>query len=308
MQSLTIIVPCLNEEGCVVPFYEEVTKTLAQKDVAYRMLFVDDGSQDGTLREIKRLCGHDNRVGYVSFSRNFGKEAAMKAGLERVDTDLAVFMDADLQHPPRLLPRMLEVLHEENVHLVGAQRKGRNDQSKSRQRLSNLYTRLSRRLLHDLDPAGATDYRVMDRLVIQALQRCPEADRYTKGLWMYAGFPTKWIPYENIERKAGTTKWNLSHLFGYALSAHLSTTAFWSCALTGCGLLFALLTVAAILWLVLDFSKTALVLVVLCVLADLQYALMALMAILLCKTNMEVKHRPLYVVQEASSAKNAAFK
>lgn len=232
----------------------------------------------------------------------------MKAGLERVDTDLAVFMDADLQHPPRLLPRMLEVLHEENVHLVGAQRKGRNDQSKSRQRLSNLYTRLSRRLLHDLDPAGATDYRVMDRLVIQALQRCPEADRYTKGLWMYAGFPTKWIPYENIERKAGTTKWNLSHLFGYALSAHLSTTAFWSCALTGCGLLFTLLTVAAILWLVLDFSKTALVLVVLCVLADLQYALMALMAILLCKTNMEVKHRPLYVVQEASSAKNAAFK
>ena len=166
MKSLTIIVPCFNEEACIPLFYNEVSAVMKDRNIAWHILFVDDGSSDRTLPKIRALSEKDGHVAYLSFSRNFDKEAAMLAGLEQVRTDLAVCMDADLQHPCGLLPQMLEILEDPSVHIAGAKRKGRQDQSFLRRIGSILYARFSG------CTDGATDFRMMYQLAIKAMLSC----------------------------------------------------------------------------------------------------------------------------------------
>lgn len=285
MKTLTIIVPCFNEEACIPLFYEQVTKALHDKDVDYRVLFVDDGSRDHSLREIKALHEKNAHVLYLSFSKNFGKEAAMLAGLEHVHTDLAVFMDADLQHPCDLLGIMIEKLKDPKIHIAGAWRQGESDPSLLRKWGSMLFAKVSG------TTSGATDYRMMDQMAIRALLTCKEVDRYTKGLFDHIGFKTQWIPYENVERQAGTTKWSIKSLFRYAMKDLLSSSAFLEKIFIG--LAFFMFTITVFAFIQKDVRFLLFVLIM-----DGQSGLFALLAFLLQKNLIETKHRPIYFIEE----------
>ncbi len=286
MKSLTIIVPCFNEEACIPLFYNEVSAVMKDRNIAWHILFVDDGSSDRTLPKIRALSEKDGHVAYLSFSRNFDKEAAMLAGLEQVRTDLAVCMDADLQHPCGLLPQMLEILEDPSVHIAGAKRKGRQDQSFLRRIGSILYARFSG------CTDGATDFRMMDQMAIKALLSCRESDRYLKGLFDHIGFSTRWIEYENVERQAGKTKWNIKSLVSYALRDLLISETFIK---TVFGFVFALLACSTLVAMI----QKNMSLVLLLLAFTMQTSLLLLLSLLLQKVLIETKHRPLYFIEES---------
>ncbi len=216
MKTLDLIVPCYNEEAVLPLFYETVRKTVSSLP-GYRatLIFVDDGSTDGTLRALKSFAARDASVRYLSFSRNFGKESAMLAGLRASQSDLVAFLDADLQHDPALLGPMLEAL-EEGYDVAAAKRTDRAGENKLKSKLSDAFYRAANRITEvEIDP-GAQDFRVMKRKVADAILSLSEHRRFTKGMFAFVGFKTKWFPHENAERAAGDTKWNYKKLLSYA--------------------------------------------------------------------------------------------
>lgn len=217
MKTVDLVVPCYNEEEGLVVFVEETSKIVDIIDgYSFRFVLVDDGSADNTLNIMKILAKQYTNVRYLSFSRNFGKEAAMYAGLKHSSADYVVVMDADLQHPPAMIPDMIKGI-EEGYDCCAARRSSREGESKIRSFFSRTFYKLSNKITDVSMPHGAVDFRIMSRQMVNAVLQLAEVQRFSKGLFSWVGFKTKWLPYENVERAIGTTKWSFWGLFKYAI-------------------------------------------------------------------------------------------
>ncbi|WP_102343358.1 glycosyltransferase family 2 protein [Galactobacillus timonensis] len=222
MKAIDLIVPCFNEEECIDLFYQAVSDVFTKQlpNYAWRILFVDDGSSDHTLEKIKSLSETrgSNQIAYISFARNFGKEAAIYAGLENSTADYIAVMDVDLQHPPGLLPKMVKCLESGEYDCAGARRVSRCGEAPVRSMFSSLFYYVIHYITKMDFVPGMTDYRLMKRDVVDAIVSLHEHERFIKGIYAWVGFRTKWIDYENVERSVGKTKWSFKGLWGYAKS------------------------------------------------------------------------------------------
>lgn len=257
MEKISVIVSCFNEEKMVPLFYEEMERVAKEDfsdlDVCFEYIFVNDGSTDKTLEEIKELNKKDSKVRYISFSRNFGKEAAMLAGLEAASGDYVTLMDADLQDPPKLLREMFNYIKNENYDCVATRRVSRKGEPKLRSFFSRLFYKLIDKITDFEMVDGARDYRLMTKQVKDAIISMKEYNRFSKGLTSFVGFDTKWIEYENVERAAGETKWSFWKLFKYALEG---ITAFSTAPLALSSVLGLIFTVISVILILVIIIKT----------------------------------------------------
>jgi len=307
MSLLTVVVPCYNEEESVALFYEELLKNqsfFAEENIELEILYVDDGSRDKTVEEVKKLRERDERVHLVSFSRNFGKEAAMFAGLENSNGDYVVMMDVDLQDPPALLPEMFSYL-KEGYDSVATRRVSRKGEPPIRSFFARRFYGLMKKISKTEIMDGARDYRLMTRQMVDAILSMQEYNRFTKGIFGWVGFETKWIEYENVERAAGETKWNFWKLFLYSLDG---ITAFSTAPLmlaSVAGVLFCLLAFAMMVFVIVrklifgdPVSGWASQVCITLMIGGIQFFCTGILGQYLAKTYMEVKRRPIYLVKE----------
>ena len=307
MRMLSVIVPCYNEEESVADFYQELMKNDAffkEKELEVEVLFIDDGSRDNTAAEVKKLREADPRVRLISFSRNFGKEAGIYAGLEKSRGDYAVLMDVDLQDPPSLLPEMYSYV-EQGYDSVATRRVNRKGEPPIRSLFARMFYRLMKRISRTEIMDGARDYRLMTRQMVDAILQMQEYNRFTKGIYGWVGFKTKWIEYENVERAKGETKWNFWKLLIYSLEG---ITAFSTVPLSIAsvmGVLFCVLAFALILFIIVRTSIfgdpvsgwPSLVCIILMT-SGVQFFCTGILGQYLAKTYLEVKKRPIYLVKE----------
>ena len=302
-ELLSVVVPCFNEEPCIVSFLDELASV--KIPVAIEVVFVDDGSTDGSLALIKRIAMDDCRIKYVSFSRNFGKEAALLAGLRKAQGDYVVTMDADLQDPPSMLPQMLDAVRNEGFDCAATRRVTRNGEPPIRSFFARLFYRLMHRYSDVALVDGARDYRLMRRKVVSAILSMPEVNRFTKGIYQWVGFKTKWLAFENVERRAGETKWSFPKLFAYAIDGVLafSTAPLQIASIIGCvGCLLSLLTLVFVAARKLIFGDPvagwASLVCIMVFFFSMFLFFMGIFGLYLAKTYREAKHRPLYFVRE----------
>ena len=307
MSLLTVICPCYNEEESVRLFYQEVMKNesfFRGKGVEMNVLFVDDGSRDGTLSEIKKLRSEDERVHFVSFSRNFGKEAAMYAGLEKAGGDYLVIMDVDLQDPPSLLPEMFSYL-EQGYDSVATRRVNRKGEPVIRSFFARAFYGLMKKISKTEIVDGARDYRLMTRQVADAILNMGEYNRFTKGIYGWVGFETKWLEYENVERAKGETKWSFWKLFAYSIEGitAFSTVPLSIAAFAGaffCIVAFIMIIFIIVRKLIFDDPVSgwpSLVCIILMT-SGVQFFCTGILGQYLAKTYLEVKRRPIYLSKE----------
>lgn len=307
MSLLSVVVPCYNEEESVALFYEELTKNdpfFRENEIGLEILYIDDGSRDKTVQEVKKLREKDGRVRLISFSRNFGKEAAMYAGLERSKGDYIVLMDVDLQDPPSLLPEMFSYL-KEGYDTVATRRVSRKGEPPVRSFFARLFYRLMKKISNTEIMDGARDYRLMTRQVVDAILSMREYNRFTKGIFGWVGFRTKWLEYENVERARGETKWNFWKLFLYSLDG---ITAFSTAPLmlaSVVGVLFCVLAFAMIVFIIVrklifgdPVSGWPSLVCIMLFLSGVQFFCTGILGQYLAKMYMEVKKRPIYLVKE----------
>lgn len=217
MKTIDIIVPCYNEEEVLPLFVKETNMVIDTiPDYSFRYIFVNDGSKDRTLQVLKTLASRFSNIKYISFSRNFGKESAMYAGLKNSTADYVIVMDADLQHPPKMFPQMIQGI-EEGHECCALYRAKQTGESKIRQFVSKIFFSFQNNISDVKMPDGAVDYRIMSRKMVNAIMELSEIQRFSKGIFCWVGFDTKWIEYQNVERTVGTTKWSMLGLFKYAL-------------------------------------------------------------------------------------------
>ena len=312
MSLISAIVPCYNEQEAIPFFYEAIVKTAGEmketwKDLEFEFLFIDDGSKDGTLKEIEALRQKDKRVRFVSFRRNFGKEAALYAGLSNARGDYAVTMDADMQDPPSLLPDMYRAVKEEGYDSAATRRVTRKGEPVIRSFFARRFYRLINRMSSADIVDGARDYRIMTRRMIDAIVNMREYNRFTKGIYGWIGFNTKWIEFENVERIAGETKWSFWKLFGYAMEGIIGfSTAPLSMA-TWFGLFMGVFSFLGIIFIIvkkLVFGDptggwSSMVCIILLV-AGIQLFCIGVMGQYLAKTYLETKQRPIYIARRTS--------
>lgn len=304
-KKISVIVSCYNEQESIPYFYEEITKVADQmKSFHFEFLFVDDGSIDHTLSILKTLSKEDQRVRYLSFSRNFGKEAAMYAGLENSTGDYVTLMDADLQDPLSLLPQMCDLI-EQGYDVVGTRRVTRKGEPPIRSFFARRFYKIINKMSKIEMVDGARDYRLMTRQVVNSILTLQEYNRYSKGLFSFVGYKTKWLEYENIERVAGETKWSFWKLFKYAIEGIVAfTTAPLSLA-SVLGFIICFVSFIAILVIVV---KTLLfgdpvggwpsMVCILLFVSGIQLLCMGIIGQYLAKTYLETKKRPIYIVRE----------
>ncbi len=226
MKKLSMIVPCYNESQALPKFYKEISRVAGEcSNYEFELIFVSDGSSDDTVKILEDLAEKDKRVKYISFSRNFGKEAAMLAGLERCTGDFMGFIDADLQHSPDLIPDMLKAVDGEGYDVAACKRVDREGESKFKSFLSKFFYKVVNKISETYIDDGAQDYRIMTRQVADSILSMGENIRFTKGIFSWVGFNVKWFPHENRERAAGSTKWSIGKLFKYALDGILGYTS-----------------------------------------------------------------------------------
>ena len=305
-KKITVIVPCYNEEASLHYFYEEMERVAAQmEDTAFEYLFVDDGSRDGTMDCIRELAAKDEKVAYVSFSRNFGKEAAMYAGLTHASGDYVAIMDADLQDPPSLLPEMYRALTEEGYDSVATRRVTRKGEPAIRSFFARRFYQLMNRISDVELMDGARDYRLMSRSYVDALLSLGEYNRFSKGLFGWVGFRTKWLEFENVERVAGETKWSFWKLFRYSLDGIVafSSTPLYLSSILGAGMCG--IAVIAILFIIvrqLLFGGSAYgwpsMACIVILIGGIQLLCVGILGLYLSKAYLEVKHRPIYIARE----------
>lgn len=304
---LSIIVPCYNEEESVPLFYAETIKQEAffhEKGVEFEFVFVDDGSRDKTVEQVKKLREKDERVHLVSFSRNFGKEAAIVAGFEKAKGDLVVLMDADLQDPPALLPEMYRNI-EDGYDSVATRRVDRKGEPPIRSWFARRFYGLMRKISKTDIVDGARDYRMMTRKVVDAILSMREYNRFSKGIFGWVGFDTKWLEYENIKRAAGETKWSFWKLFLYSLDGIM---AFSTVPLSIASFLGILFCIIAFVFLIFIFVRALAfgdnvagwpsTICIITLLGGLQLLCLGIMGQYLSKLYLEVKDRPKYLIKE----------
>ena len=223
MNKISVVVPCFNEEDVLSVFYKKTSEVLNEiEGITYELLFVDDGSKDHTKDILRALSLKDEHCEFVSFSRNFGKEAAMFAGLKKSNGDYVVIMDADLQHPPVLLKEMYKAVSEEGYDCCAGKRVDRTGEGKIRNFLSHIFYKVMQKMCKMDMSDGCGDFRMMSRQMVDAILELKEYNRYMKGLFSFVGFDTKWIEFRNVQRAAGNSKWNFSKLFAYAMEGMFS--------------------------------------------------------------------------------------
>ena len=312
MKQISIVVPCYNEEKALPLYYEAMLPVLDQlraQGAETDFVFVDDGSTDGTLRVIRELHEKDSRCGYLSFSRNFGKEAAMYAGLQHAKGDYIAVMDADLQDPPEMLPEMLSVIEnapsDDPVDCAGTRRTDRKGEPAIRSFFARCFYRLINKISKTEIVDGARDYRLMTRRMVDAILSMSEYNRFSKGIFSWVGFQTRWLEYVNRERVAGETKWNFHKLFLYSIDgitafstaplAIASYTGFAICAVSFLYLLFVFIKALAYGDPVAGWPSMVCIILFL---GGVQLLGIGVLGQYLAKTYLEVKNRPQYVLQE----------
>lgn len=307
MPVLSVIVPCYNEEESVADFYTELMKNepfFREKGLEVEILYIDDGSRDNTAAEVKKLRETDERVRLISFSRNFGKEAGMYAGLEKSRGDYVVLMDVDLQDPPSLLPEMYSYI-EQGYDSVATRRVSRKGEPPIRSFFARMFYRLMKRISRTEIMDGARDYRLMTRQMVDAILQMQEYNRFTKGIYGWVGFQTKWIEYENVERAKGETKWNFWKLLIYSLEG---ITAFSTVPLSIASVMGVLFCVLAFVLIIFIVVRTSIfgdpvsgwpsLVCIISMVSGVQLFCMGIIGQYLAKTYLEVKRRPIYIVKE----------
>ena len=306
MPEISIVVPCYNEEASLPLFYREITRVAAEMDYAdFEFVFIDDGSEDNTLPTLRRLAAADRRVRFVSFSRNFGKEAGMLAGLEAATGDYVALMDADLQDPPALLPELYKAVTEEGYDCAATRRTTREGEPPIRSFCARLFYKIINKISDADIVDGARDYRLMRRSMVDAILSLREYNRFSKGIFGWVGFKTKWVPYVNVERVAGETKWSFRKLFRYSLEG---IVAFSTVPLALASVLGVLVCLAAFVFVVVVLVKTLAfgdpvggwpsMMCVILFLGGVQLLCIGILGQYLSKTYLETKRRPVYLVRE----------
>ena len=298
--KIALIVPCYNEQEALPIFYREMSKIMKEIDCQYELIFVNDGSKDNTLSILKELAEKDENVTYLSFSRNFGKEAAMYAGFCNADADYVAVMDADMQDPPALLPEMVKILESGEYDSVATRRVSRSWFARKFYQLINK--------ISDADIVdGARDFRLMKRGMVESIVAMGEYNRFSKGIFGWIGFKTYWLPFKNVERVAGETKWNFWKLFKYAIDGiiNFSEAPLSIASWTGIGMTFVSFIIMLIIIVrrlcfgdpVAGWASTMCVIIFI---GAIQLFCMGIMGQYIAKTYNETKHRPHYIVSESN--------
>ena len=306
-KKVTLIVPCFNEQEALLIFYKEVTKIIKQTTYDYELLFINDGSQDNTLKILKDLSSKDMHVRYLSFSRNFGKEAAMYAGFCNADGDYVAVMDADMQDPPALLPQMLELLETDEYDSVATRRMNRDGEPQNRSWLyRKFYSEINK--ISDADIVdGARDFRLMRKEMVDAIVSMGEVNRFSKGIFGWIGFKTYWLSYKNTERVAGETKWNFWSLFKYAIDGiinfsevPLNIASWFGIVMTILSFLFLIFIIVRRLCFGDPVAGWASTICVIVFIGGIQLFCMGVMGQYIAKSYSESKHRPHYIIAETN--------
>ncbi len=305
---LSLIVPCYNEEAALPLFYNETLSVLKTMQCDYELVLINDGSADNTLSVMKELAAADPHVFYYSFSRNFGKESAMYAGFCNARGDYIAVMDADLQDPPSLLPRMLEILSSGPYDSVATRRADRTGEPPVRSWFARRFYSLINQISDTDIVDGARDFRLMTREMKDAILSMSEYNRFSKGIFGWVGFKTYWLPYENVERVAGETKWSFWKLFKYAIdgiinfsNTPLSIASWFGILMTGFSFFFLLFIILRrLIWgdPVAGWASTICVIIFI---GGLQLFCLGIIGQYLAKTYMETKHRPHYIISDTNA-------
>ncbi len=310
MKSIDLIVPCYNEEEVLSVFFQE-TEKVAQSipNYSFHYILVNDGSKDATLTEMKKLAIACDRVHYISFSRNFGKESAMYAGLQASTSDYAIVMDADLQHPPSMFPEFIAGI-EEGYDCVAARRTSRKGEAKLRSFFSRSFYKISNKLSDVKLEYGAVDYRIMSKQMVQSILQLCEVQRFSKGIFMWVGYDTKWIPYENVERTIGTTKWSFWSLFRYALDgitafsiAPLRLVSILGFVISAFAFIYTIVTIVQKFAFGIDVPGYATLLCTTLFLGGIIEFSIGILGEYVSRIYMETKKRPIYITKETNIKK-----
>lgn len=308
MDKISLIIPCYNEEESLPPLYAELQRVTSEmSEYEFEFLFVDDGSKDKTLKILKDFAKEDARVKYISFSRNFGKESAMYAGFCNVTGDYAAVMDADMQDPPSLLPQMMEIIKGGEYDSVATRRVTRKGEPKLRSFFARTFYKIINKM-SDVDIVdGARDFRLMKRAMVDAIVSMSENDRFSKGIFGWIGFRTYWLPYQNVERVAGQTKWNFWKLFKYSIDGIIDFSdaplkiSLWS------GVFFLLGFLGMLIFSLVrtigfgdPIMSWPLLVSILCLIGGVSLCCMGVTSLYLSKIYKESKHRPQYIVGDTN--------
>ncbi len=314
MKLISVIVPCYNEQEVLPLYYAEMNKIISKmqtehSDIEFELLFINDGSKDNTLKPLRELSKQDKRVRYISFSRNFGKEAGMYAGLENAKGEYVVIMDADLQHPPAFIPQMYKYVSENGYDCATTRRVSRKGESKIRSWFAMKFYKIMNKISQTEIVDGAQDFRFMTRQMVDAILSMKEYNRFSKGIFSWVGFNVKYIEYENVERAAGTTAWSFWKLFMYSLEGIF---AFSTAPLAIASLLGVLSCLIAFIWIIVIVIKTIAfgedvqgfptIMCAIFLLGGLQLFCTGILGQYLSKTYLETKKRPIYIVGETEQS------
>lgn len=307
MELLSVVVPCYNEEQTVADFYEEFIKNedfFQGRDMDFEIIYINDGSKDNTVAEIKKLHERDSRVHLVSFSRNFGKEAGLLAGLEHAKGDYVVAMDVDLQDPPSLLPEMFSYI-DKGYDSVATRRVTRKGEPPIRSFFARCFYALMRKISKTEIVDGARDYRLMTRQMVDAILSMPERNRFTKGIYGWVGFDTHWVEYENVERVKGETKWSFWKLLLYSIEGIMAFSTVPLSIAAVIGIIFCVIAFCAIFFIIIrtliwgdPVGGWPSLVCIITLIAGVQLFCIGIIGQYLAKTYMEVKNRPVYIVKE----------
>lgn len=307
MQTLSIIVPCYNEEETIPIFYDAVTAVMAElPDIRPEYIFVDDGSKDRTILILRELAAKDSSVRYLSFARNFGKEAAMYAGLQHATGELVTLMDVDLQDPPSLLPEMLSLIGTGEYDCVAVRRVSRKGEPPIRSFFARAFYRLINKMSKTEIVDGARDFRLMTRQMVDSVLQVTEVNRFSKGIFSWVGYRTHWLETENVERSGGQTKWSFFKLFLYAIDGIIAFSTAPLAIASVLGLLFCVISFLAIVFVIVRqliwggsaFGWPSLVCIIL-FLTGIQLFCIGILGQYLSKVYLEVKRRPIYILRES---------
>ena len=309
MDKISVIVPCYNEEESIFLFYKEINKVIKKmKDVSFELIFIDDGSSDKSLDIIKELSKSDKDIRYISFSRNFGKEAAIYAGLEYCTGDYITLLDVDLQDPPKLIEKMYKIITTEDVDIVALKTDAHKEYGIVRRFFTNCYYKLISKLSKVEMVPGARDFRLMKRQVVNAVLELKEYNRYSKGIFSFVGFKTKWLTYEVPKRVAGNSKWSFFKLFTYAIDAIIGYSTVPLTIAVFVGVLFCLIALIAIIFIVVrtlifgdPVSGWPSLVCIMFFLSGVQLFCIGISGAYISKTYTEVKGRPIYIIRETKN-------
>ena len=306
--DISVVVPCYNEQGALPFYYDKMKEVMALlPELSFEIIIVDDGSTDGTLEVTKQLAKSDDRIRYISFSRNFGKEAAMYAGLKNASGKYTAIMDADLQDPPEMLPEMYRVITEEGYDAVGTRRVTRKGEPPVRSFFARKFYKIMSRISKANMVDGARDYRLMNRKYVDALLSLGEYNRFSKGLFGWVGFKVKWLEFENVNRIAGETKWSFGQLFLYSLDGIVafSNVPLYMASIAGIGSFIA--AIAAMIFIIVrrlvfgdPVAGWASTVVIILFIGGIQLLSIGILGLYLSKLYLEAKKRPIYILDETN--------